>query len=166
MKKYIYIIIFIVILLLIFYFFNNNDNSYNYKYLKGHSFIVQDDSYLILNNDKTFYWYKDKNNKEEYYYGTYSIYRGENAIKYISKTLSIYDLSEEYQRDFIKQKELDNAIDYYYNLNLHNDKLVTKDKEEKMFKETRYYGIASDDYKRFSFINMDASNYALFILDK
>ena len=169
-QKIIYIILLFVIAIILFFVFtfllSDKNEDYNYEHLIGKSFIANDNSYLVLNKDKTFYWYKDIDNRDEYYYGTYSIYRGENAIKYISTTLSIYGISEQYQRDYLENKDNNNKIDYYYNLNLNNEKLVTGETEEKLYKETRYYGLASDDYKRFDLINMDANNYAIFTLDE
>ena len=160
-----YIFLLIIVSILLFFIFTfllkDNNEDYNYEHLIGNNFIANDGSYLMLNNDKTFYWYKDKENKEEYYYGTFEIIRGEHAIKYISNNLSLYGIDEEYQRHFLKDKNIDN----YYYLNLKNEKLVSNDKTEQMSKETKYYGLASEDYKILELINMDANNYAIFTLD-
>ena len=164
-KKIIYIIMSVIIIVILYILFSylliDKNEDYNYEHFIGNNFIAQDNSYLVLNKDKTFYWYKDINNKDEYYYGVYTIYRGENAINYITNTLSIYGIDEKYQRTYL----LDKNIDDYYNLNLNNEKLVVNGKEEKLFKETRYYGLATDNYKKFELLNMDANNYAIFTLD-
>lgn len=152
------LIISIILYFLFSFLLKNEKEDYNYEYLIGNSFVANDNSYLVLNKDKTFYWYKDIDNKDEYYYGTFTIYRGENAIKYISSDLAIYDISEEYQKSFLKDKDIDN----YYNVNLTNEKLITNGKEEKLNKVTRYYGIATDNYNKLEFINMDANNIAIF----
>ena len=165
-KKIIYIIMSVIIIVILYILFSylliDKNEDYNYEHFIGNNFIAQDNSYLVLNKDKTFYWYKDINNKDEYYYGVYTIYRGENAINYITNTLSIYGIDENYQRTYL----LDKNIDDYYNLNLNNEKLVVNGKEEKLFKETRYYGLATDNYKKFELLNMDANNYAIFTLDR
>jgi len=165
-KKLTYITLLVIVVIVLFFLFSyllkDKNEDYNYEHLIGNSFIANDNSYLVLNNDKTFYWYKDVNNKDEYYYGEYSIYRGENAISYISHDLSIYGIDEDYQRAYLKDKNIDN----YYNLNLTNKKLITNGEEEKMYKETKYYGISSEDYKIIEFINMDANNFAIFTLDE
>lgn len=162
--KYIGILLVIsIILFFIFtYLLKDKEQDYNYEHLIGNSFIANDNSYLVLKSDKSFYWYKDINNKDEYYYGKYTIYRGEKAIDYISSDLSIYGIDEEYQRSYLKDKNIDN----YYNLNLKNEKLITNNNEEKLYKETRYYGLSSNDYKKLEFINMDANNFAIFTLDE
>ena len=168
-KNIIYLEILLIISILLFFIFSyllNEGDNYNYENIMGNSYLANDNSYLILKNDNTFYWYKDKDNKEEYYYGTYNIYRGENAIKFISSFLSIYDISEQEQRNAIDNSSIKDAIDHYYNINLNNEKLITKDHEEKKYKETRYYGFASEDYKELKLLNMDANNYAIFTLDE
>lgn len=155
-----------LILFIIFYFILFDFDNYNYKHISGNSYVANDNSYLVLNSDKTFYWYLDKENKNDYYYGTYSVKRGENAIKYISSELTIFDITEEEQRQTIENIDIKNAKDHYYSLNLHNERLVKDGKEEKMFKDTRYYGFATDNYDEFDFLNVDANNYAIFIVDK
>lgn len=155
-----------MILFVVFYFLLLDDDNYNYKHIKGNSYTANDNSYLVLNNDKTFYWYKDKNDKNNYYYGSYTVKRGENAVKFISSDLVVYDITEEAQRQTIENIDIENAIDHYYLLNLNNEKLVKDGKEEKMYKETRYYGFATDDYNELDFLNVDADNYAIFIIDK
>ena len=86
-------IIFGIILFFIFSYLFSSD-KYNYKHIKGNSYVANDNSYLVLNNDKTFYWYQDKDNKDVYYYGIYTVYRGENAIKYITSDIAIYNITE------------------------------------------------------------------------
>lgn len=54
--------------------------------LKGYSWKMGDGSLLVLNNDGTYYWYKDATDKtDNYYYGKYSTYLGDKAIEKISE---------------------------------------------------------------------------------
>lgn len=170
-KNKILIIILLIIIAFVLYFIfslllTKETKDYNYEVLIGNSYIADDNSYLVLNNDKTFYWYKDINNKDEYYYGIYTIFRGENAVKYISSELAIYSISEEKQRNKIKESSIENAIDHYFNLNLNNEKYVVNGKEERMYKETRYYGFASSNYEELIFFNMNTGQKAIFKYDK
>ena len=158
--------IIVVSVCVLFFFLLMDADNYNYKHISGNSYVANDNSYLVLNSDRTFYWYIDKDNRNGYYYGNYMVKRGENAIKYITSDLSIYNITEEEQRQTIEKIDIKDAIDHYYSLNFHNEKVVKDGKEVKMFKETRYYGFATDDYEELDFLNVDANNYAIFILDK
>ena len=165
----IYIIVFVaagIILYLFFSYLIYGKDKYNYGHIKGNSYIANDNSYLVLNDDKTFYWYKDKDNKDSYYYGKYSVYRGENAINYITSQMSAYEITEEEQRKTIENIDIKNAKDHYYLLNLNNERVFENGKEAMLFKETRYYGFATQDYDELDFLNVDAQNYAIFTLDE
>lgn len=168
MKKNKVLIIVIILLMILsvvlfFVFKKNSYNHYDYENVKGYSFTASDGSYIVFNDDFTFYWYEDKDNLEDnYYYGTYTIKRGENAIKYINDELAIYSVTEEEQRNLLDRKNEDNAIDLYYNWNLHNEKLVTNGEKQSMDRDTHYYGFASINYEIFDLVNMTSSNYATF----
>jgi hypothetical protein len=164
-KIMVYSLLVILFIIIIIIYLLLDSVRYDYKHISG-SYLAQDDSYLVLNKDKTFYWYIDKDNKKDYYYGTYTVYRGENAIDYITKELYIFEISEEEQRQTIDNMDLKNAIDHYYLINLSNEKLVLDKEETKMFKDTRYYGFANENYDEFDLLNLDADNYAVFIRDK
>ena len=164
-KIIIYVLLFILAIILFYLFFLIDKSKYDYKNISG-SYFAQDNSYLVLNSDHTFYWYIDKNDKDDYYYGKYSAYRGENAIEHIVKELSIFEISEEEQRQTIENIDIKNAIDHYYLLVLSNELFVNEGKENKIFKETRYYGFATEDYNEFDLLNVDADNYAVLIREK
>lgn len=168
-KKKIIISIFclIVVSIILYFIFSfllkDQKSDYNYENVLGHSFIASDNSYIIFNKDKTFYWYEDKENlSDNYYYGTYTIYRGENAVEYIAKDLAVYSVTEKEQRRLLENK----SIDLYYNWNLKNTKLVINGEEQIIDKDTHFYGILSENYDVFNLVNMDAANYATFTLEK
>ena len=43
---------------------------------------------------------------------------------------------------------------------------VSNGKENRIFRETRYYGFATEDYNEFDLLNIDSNNYAVFIREK
>ena len=159
------VILLFIVAWIIFSFVLMNNDKYNYKFIKGNSYVAQDGSYLVLNDDKTFYWYIDKESKNDYYYGRYNVYRGNYAVKYITSELSIYGITEEEQRQTINNIDIKNAIDHYYLITIINEKVVIDGKENSIFKETRYYGFATEDYNELDLLNVDANNYAIFIKD-
>ena len=155
------------LLFLIFSFLLKEKNEYDYEHVMSHSFVAKDGSYIVFNKDKTFYWYKDKDNlKDNYYYGTYDIYRGENAIDHIVKNLTLYAVNEEEQRNVIKNQGSKDPINHYYNWNLYNRKLVENNVEQEIDRDSHFYGMVSDDYRIFYLVNMNASTYATFTLEK
>ena len=167
-KRTIYILLVILLLIIVYIiysFLTLEGSMYNYDHIYG-SYTAQDGSYLVLNKDKTFYWYMDKDDKDNYYFGTYTVFRGEKAVDYLTTELSIYGISEEEQRQTIDNIDIKNAIDHYYLINLMNDKVVVDGKENKIFKETRYYGFATHNYNEFDLLNVDANNYAVFMRDR
>ncbi len=172
MKKYMWIIIASLLVLLsvlgLILFFNNKkaSTSYDYEMISGKSFVLKDNSYIVFNEDKTFIWYKTKEDLEDNYYkGKYTVYRGENAIKYITNDLSIYTVSEQEQRAFLDNNK-DINIDMYFNINLINKEQVINKEKEKIDRENHFYGYSNSEYNYFTLISMDTSNYAYLTLDK
>jgi hypothetical protein len=156
-----------ILLFLLFTFLLREKNEYDYEHVISHSFVAKDGSYIVFKKDKTFYWYKDKDNLEDnYYYGTYEIYRGENAVEHISSDLALYGVTEAEQRDIIKKQGNKDPIDHYYSWNLYNRKLVTNKETQEIDRDSHFYGMVSDNYKVFYLVNMNASTYATFTLEK
>ena len=170
MKKIILVsivaVIALTVLTAIFFWPSSEKSNYNYENIIGKSFVMKDGSYIVFNKDKTFIWYKTKDDLEDNYYeGTYTVYRGENAIKHISEDLSVYAVTEQEQRDLLERNP-DIKIDMYYNLNIVNKKLVMDKKEEKLDYERHYYGYSNEEYNYFTLLSMDTANYAYLTLDK
>lgn len=74
------------------------DNTDGADKLKGYSWKMGDGSLLVLNNDGTYYWYKDANDKtDNYYYGKYSTYLGDKAVEKFSENFQFNE--EEYKKN-------------------------------------------------------------------
>ena len=60
------------------------------------SWISYDDgSYWVFNKDNSFFWYQEKGVTDDNYYGgTYKLYRGEEAMDFIEKKLSSYGVTK------------------------------------------------------------------------
>ena len=60
------------------------------------SWISYDDgSYWVFNEDHSFFWYQDRDEKDDNYYGgVYKLYRGEAAMDFIEKELSSYNVTK------------------------------------------------------------------------
>ena len=162
------IIVIGLILGIVFLLINSTEleNSYDYEKIIGKSFIMADDSYIVFKENKRFIWYKTKNDlNSNYYEGTYTIYRGENAIKYIANELTVYALTEQEQRELIERNQ-EWTLDNYFNINIHNERAYVDNVETKMESDTNYFGFAYEDYTYFDIANMKTSNYTSMKLDK
>ena len=145
---------------------SSKDDTYDYEKLMGNKYLLSDESYLVLNEDKTFKWYKTKEDlKDNYYYGHYTVYRGENAIKYISEDLAIYDLTEKKQREYISG-DTNISIDMYFSLNLYNEYAIVNGLKKELSSYTHFYGTTDGNYQEYKMINMLNSNYGFFTLEE
>ena len=126
-----------------------------------------DNSYWIFNEDKTFYWYKDKGVTDDNYFGgTYELYAGEGVLDFI------YDGDPDLEG--ITQEELlegfNNADDYKVEDSLYIDTTYNTyllDGVEKLSQETKnsYYGFLSEDGKTLSIVNMSTGSLYNFSRD-
>lgn len=74
----------------------NQDKKQEKDALTGTAWTsVDDDSYWIFNEDHSFFWYQDRDEKDDNYYGgVYKLYRGEAAMDFIEKELSSYNVTK------------------------------------------------------------------------
>lgn len=143
-----------------------SSSNYDEEMIKGKSFSMSDGSYIIFKEDNTFKWYRSKDVLDDYYYeGTYTVYRGENAINYIAKDLEDFGVTEKEQRDLLERNP-DIKIDMYFNINLHNEKVIMDKEETKMDSDVHYYGQSNETYDSFNLVNMNTANYAYLTLEK
>ena len=126
-----------------------------------------DNSYWIFNEDKTFYWYKDKGVTDDNYFGgTYELYAGEGVLDFI------YDgdpdlegiTKEELLEGFNKSDDY-NIDSFLYLDATYNTYLL--DGVEKLSQETKnsYYGFLSEDGKTLSIVNMSTGSLYNFSRD-
>lgn len=142
-----------------------NGNSKNKDEISGYSYIEkQDNSLLDLKSDGTFLYYKDKDDKtDNYYEGTYVVYQGEDAIKYIANDLETYGLTEEEQKDLIRRNE-EYKEENYYCLVLKNNKCIMNGKNTLTSTiETPYYGFFFEQIDTLMIVNMKSANIYNFV---
>ncbi len=128
--------------------------------IKGYSWSVNnDDGVIYLNQDHTYIWYEDDNNKEDNYEkGEYKTYEGKTALDYITNTLKEFGITEE---NFFKNEEDD--INDYYLLILTSSEEKKKGEEFKEITNTKYYlGIYRKEEKIIDFINLTTKEKTIF----
>lgn len=132
--------------------------------ISGGNWEANDGSLLELNDDGTFKWYQDPDDKtDNYYSGTYRVYNGQAAIENIAKEFAEYSVTEKEQLDMIDRNK-DWSKDIYYNFILHNEECIV-DGENVLnpdAKTTPYFGFYYEDEKYLDLANMRTANYVGF----
>lgn len=142
------------------------DNGADYEQIAGYSFTATDKSLIYFKSDKTFIWYRNKDNQtDNYYEGTYTVYKGDNALNYISESLTEYGLTKDEQQKIITSRSTTeiNAKETYYNINLLNTKIVTNGIAQTINKSIHYYGFLLKDQKTLDFVNMQTASPVIFV---
>lgn len=131
--------------------------------LSGNSWLEEDGSFLVLNDDGTFKYYRDQNTLDNYYYtGDYKVFVGENAVKYIANELEKYGITEKEQYDFIKRNE-DYDIKDYYCLILNNEEcIINGENTLKNVNVTPYMGMYHNEHDILDIANMNTGTYYMF----
>ncbi len=119
--------------------FNNiyeNNNTTNVTLddkVSNHDWKASDNSYLELNNDGTFSWYKDKNvTDDNYYTGTYTIKTGTSAVLEVSNYHNV-NYGELFTNENIKTNNI-----YYLNLSVTSRIIDGEEKLNGTTDETHY----------------------------
>ncbi len=162
-------------------------------YVSGNTFIVGENSEICFYKDKTFKFYKSKDDHENYYYeGTYDVFYGEAAVDEIV-SLEEYGITKKDVESFLanaadnnislrsdkpneyftkKQKQDDEETykackDTFYAIILHNKNLVTSpSKSEKKGHDTLYVGHYVQEKKALDLENVNANSIAFWQFSK
>lgn len=121
----------------------------------GNSFSGDDNSVLYLNNDMSYVWYMD-NTKSSFYSGTYKIYNGYDAVKYISDSLSEYGIDMNEQMEMFKYNR--DRLEDYYLIIFNCDDYYGVDSSNDVLGVTPYYGFYDDDRDYLDLTNMKNFN--------
>ena len=150
----------------------NNDSTLNSEEnidaISGYSWKTNDEMYLYLYPDNSFLWFQDSSNLDDnYYYGTYEVYKGESAIDYVSEIVIDNGATQDEQYQLIEEFSENikgNPKNYYYVLVLNNEYLIKDMDVSNVSTTTVYTGMFYETTKYLSFINMD--NQGLTRMDK
>lgn len=130
--------------------------------ISGYSYVEKDDnSLLTLNSDKTFKYYKDKTDLTDYYYeGTYKVFKGDEAIKYISNDLSSYGLTKTELDDLIR-KDTYKKEEFCCLVLTNNKCIMNGENVQKEPNDAPYMGYYSEDETLY-IMNMNSFNFYSF----
>lgn len=138
----------------------NNKESFN---ISGYSWLGIDNSILYLNNNHKYSWYQnDQDHNNNFYAGDYEFYTGEDAINYISINLPEYGLTEEKQRNIIKNNNYE--IKDYYILIINCNKSIIDNQEQNLNNTIYYYGFYNNNLNQLNLTNIQTNSSAQFNL--
>lgn len=131
----------------------------------GYLWKARDGSMLYLYSDNSFVWYKEDNVFDDnYYLGTYEVYKSEEAIQYVSNSLRRYGVTEEEQNQIIKgtESKIPNAVEFYYALILNNESSVVSSTARNNKYVTPFVGFYYEEKEYLDFTNLNSANYSGF----
>ncbi len=128
-------------------------------------------SYLVLEADKTFKYYRDKNDLTDYYYeGPYEFYVGDAAVDFVADDpdMKKYAVTREELEGLFERNEK-YSPDNFVCLVLHNDKCIIGGENTAVDSViTPYYGffLKQGNDEMLSIVNMNSPDYYDFVPDK
>ena len=163
MKKRTVGIILICMVLLVFSGCRGKGKEKVVDEISGYSWKAAVGSLLCLESDGTFKWYRNENNRDDsYYLGTYNVYKGTEAVKYISEELKQYNITSEMQLNMFLQDE-SRSITNYYCMVLNNDECIVDGKNTLKEKTiTPFLGFYYAENEYLDFYNLNTQNYSQF----
>lgn len=160
------IAILLVILLALAIFVGKDRLAKKTDEISGYSY-VENDLLLDLKSDGSFRYYQDKNKlTDSYYEGTYKVYNGEDAIKFITNDLKDFGITEKEQRDLLDRNS-EYMLNNYYCLVLENNKCIINGKNTLTKPvETPYIGFYLKDTDTLNLTNISSANVYNFVKQK
>lgn len=154
-------------------FFNHFDESFDESFnediedsIEGYKWKSIDGSILYLYDDGKYIWYQsDNDHKDNYTEGTYKIKTKEDAVNYIAKDLSEYNLSKEEQYKFFNDSKNNlYKIDNYVYIGLNCIKNINDGKEsEHALGLVSYYGFYDKMTRSLETSNLKTSVHGGFV---
>ena len=136
------------------------------EFLEDHNWSEQNDGSYLVFKSGAFTYYKDKNDKDNYFYtGHYKFYTGQDALDYVTEDLSDYGITkEEMQGVFDRNEKYD--LSNFVCLVLENEECII-DGENTLDKTvvSPYYGFYLNDgvNKALDMANMNTGTYFYFV---
>lgn len=130
--------------------------------IKITTWIASDGSEVVFGND-TIYWYQKENEHDDnYYYGEFDFYVGEDAVKFITTELSDYGVTKAELEDLFERNEeynIDNFVvfDIVYDGIIIDGELTVPNRPR-----VPWYGFILEDNTYLDVANMNTGTYYKF----
>lgn len=126
------------------------------------SWVASDNSEMVF-EEKDFKWYKSQDDhSDNYYYGTYEFYIGEEAVEFITTDLSSYNVTEE-ELEGIFARNANYSRENFVVFNLNYDGITIDGETTKPSNSlVPWYGFILDDNTVLDVANMNTGTYYSF----
>ena len=143
-------------------FLNTTSEKAQKEYITGTTWYASDNSEMIFNEDRLYWYEKPEVHDDNYYSGKYKFYIGEEAVDYVTTKLSSYGVTrDELERIFDRSDIYDKSnfivIDINYDEYMLNGKMQTITNPNAPF-----YGFILKDNTYLDVANMNTATYFKF----
>jgi len=123
------------------------------------TWIARDNSEVIFTKDRIDWYQSQKDHTDNYYSGKYKLYRGEDAIEYITTELKEYGITEEELEDIFNSKK-EYKKENFVVFDIRYDKFVLNGTEQKISRPlVPWYGFVLEDDTYLDVVNMNTYSY-------
>lgn len=128
-------------------------------YIKNNSWIATDGSEMKF-GDGTMYWYQTEGAyNDNYYYGKYEFYIGEEAINYITTELSSYGVTREEIEELFERNEEYNVENFVVFDMIYDGIVLNGVTTVPNRPQVPWYGFILNDYTYLNVANMNTGSY-------
>lgn len=159
---------------------NSSVNKLNSKYIDMTGKVLYDsehpESYWLFKDDRNAIMHQELSSGIDEYNVTYTVLYDEDAMKYISKELSDYDITYKSQKDMLKSYKDDDSFEHYIIIKFDVQSATIAGKEKEMTEDGylapfigtvyKYDYTDSDEYKDFLYydlVGMESADSYTFI---
>ena len=129
------------------------------KLVRNTTWTAKDNSELII-EDGRLYWYQSPtDHTNNYYAGNYKIYRGKEAVEYITTTLSSYGVTEDELTALFNRSSQYSEEDFVV-FDIDFDKFILDGKDQTIYRSKNpWYGFILKDGTYLDVANMNTGSY-------
>ncbi len=127
--------------------------------ISGYTWIGDDGSKLVLSENQQMVWYESQeSHHDNYYTGTYVVYRGPDAVEYLTTELSDYGITKE-QLDTLFKKSLRYQQKNLYCLVFNQEHKTVGEHTTQSPAVHPYYGFYDGKNNYLDIVNLDSREY-------
>ncbi|MBE6748128.1 MAG: hypothetical protein E7557_02750 [Ruminococcaceae bacterium] len=162
-KKIILAVLAVVLVIVIASAFKPAKNYENSNSLVANTTWIAGDGSEVIFTDERIDWYQNPDDHtDNYYSGEYEVYRGEEAVEYVTKELSEYYVTKDEVEELFDRSDLYDESNFVV-FDIRYDKMVVSGEERDIEKPlVPWFGFVLEDDTYLDVANMNTSTYYAF----